>query len=70
MDMQGTMHLKKIFTDACSQSSVHTMFTDGDTCSYASDSILHVDVDKLALCMHMQGTMHLKKNIHRCMFTQ
>ena len=31
MDMQGTMPLKKQFTDACSQSSVHTMFTDGDT---------------------------------------
>ena len=40
-------------------SSVHTVvFTDVGTWSYASDSILHVDVDKLALCMDMQGTMH------------
>ena len=58
MDMQGTMPLKKQLTDACSHSSVHTaVFTDGDTWSYASDSILHVDVDKLALCMNMHGTM-------------
>ena len=40
-------------------SSVHTVvFTDVGTWSYASDRILHVDVDKLALCMDMQGTMH------------
>ena len=43
-------------------SSVHTVvFTDGDTWSYASGSVVHVDVDKLALCMDMHGTMHLKK---------
>ena len=57
----GYNAFKKQFTDACSHRSVHTLFTHGDTCSYASDSILHVDVDKLALCMDMQGTMHLKK---------
>ena len=71
MDMQGTMHLKKQFTDACSHNSVHTaVFTDGETWSYASDSILHVDVDKLALCMDMQGTIAFKETIHRCMLTQ
>ena len=31
MDMQGTMDLKKQFTDGCSQSSVHTLFTDVGT---------------------------------------
>ena len=31
MDMQGTMDLKKQLVDACSHSSVHTLFTDGDT---------------------------------------
>ena len=31
MDMHGTMDLKKQFTDGCSHSSVHTLFTDGDT---------------------------------------
>ena len=41
---------------------IHTVvFTHGDTWSYASGSVVHVDVDKLALCMDMQGTMHLKK---------
>ena len=62
MDMQGTMHLKKQFTDGCSHSSVHTLFTDGDTHGeYASGSVVDVDVDKLALCMDIQGTVHLKK---------
>ena len=51
------MDLKKQFTDACSHSSVHTMFT------YASGSVVHVDVDKLALCMDMQGEMDLKKQL-------
>ena len=55
MDIQGTVHLNKQFTDGCSHSSVHTMFT------YASGSVVHVDVDKLALCMDMKGTVHLKK---------
>ena len=55
MDMKGTVHLKKQFTNACSHSSVHTMFT------YASGSVVHVYVDKLALCMHIQGTVHLNK---------
>ena len=60
--MQGTMPLKKQFTDACSHSSVHTaVFTDGETWSYASGSVVHVYVDKLALCMDMQGEMDLKK---------
>ena len=63
MDMQGEMDLKKQFTDACSHSSVHTQFTDGDTWSYGSGSVVHVYVDKLALCMDMQGTMHLKKQL-------
>ena len=49
------MHLKKQFTDACSHSSVHTMFT------YASGSVVNEDVDKHQLEMHIQGTMHLKK---------
>ena len=41
---------------------VHTaVFTDGETWSYASGSVVHVDVDKLALCMDMQGEMDLKK---------
>ena len=31
MDMQGTMHLNKQFTDSCSHSTVHTLFTHGDT---------------------------------------
>ena len=31
MDIHGTMHLKKQFTDACSQMHVHTMFTDVGT---------------------------------------
>ena len=57
MHIQGTMCLKKIFTDACSHSSVHTMFT------YASGSVVHVDVDKLALCMHMQSTIPLKEQL-------
>ena len=30
MHMQGTMHVKKQFTDGCSHSSVHTLFTHGD----------------------------------------
>ena len=47
--------------DACSHSSVHTLFTDGDTWWYASGSVVDVDVHKLALCMDMQGTMHVKK---------
>ena len=43
-------------------SSVHTVvFTDVGTWSYASGSVVHVDVDKLALCMDMQGEMDLKK---------
>ena len=55
------MCLKKIFTDACSHSSVHTMFT------YASGSVVHVYVDKLALCMDMKGTVHLNKLFtHTC----
>ena len=62
MDMQGTMDLKKQFTDGCSQCSVHTLFKDVGTCKwYVSGSVVHVHVDKLALCMDMQGTMHLKK---------
>ena len=61
MHIQGTMHLKKQFTDACSHSSVHTMFT------YASGSVVHVYVDKLASCMHIQGTVHLNKQFtHTC----
>ena len=63
MDMQGTMPLKKQFTDGCSQSSVHTLFTHVGTWSYASGSVVHVHVDKLALCMDMQGEMHLKKQL-------
>ena len=43
--------------------SVHTMFTDGDTWWHASGSVVDVDVDKLALYMHIQGTMHLKKQL-------
>ena len=39
------------------------VFTDVGTWSYASGSVVHVDVDKLALCMDMQGTMHLKKQL-------
>ena len=31
MDIQGRIPLKKQLTDGCSQSSVHTLFTDGDT---------------------------------------
>ena len=31
MDMQGRIPLMKQLTDGCSQSSVHTLFTDGDT---------------------------------------
>ena len=55
------MHLKKQFTHTCSHSSVHTMFT------YASGSVVHVDIDKLALCMHMKSTVHLKKQFtHTC----
>ena len=47
MDMHGTMDLKKQFTDGCSHSNVHTaVFTDGDTWSYASGSVVHVHVDK------------------------
>ena len=43
---------------------VHTaVFTDGDTWWYASGSVVDVDVHKLALCMDMQGTMHLKKQL-------
>ena len=71
MHIQGTMHLKKQFTDACSHSSVHTaLFTDGDTWWYASGSVVDVDVDKLALYMHMQGTIAFKEAIHRWMFTK
>ena len=55
------MCFKKQLTDACSHNSVHTLFTDGDTWWYASDSVVHVHVDKLALCMDMHGTMDLKK---------
>ena len=44
MDMHGTMHLKKQFTGVCSLSSVHTMFTYGDTWWYASHSVVHVHV--------------------------
>ena len=67
MDMQGEMDLKKKLTDGCLHSSVHTaVFTDGDTWSYASDSILHVDVDKLALCMDMQGINALKIFTDEC----
>ena len=32
------MHVKKQFTDGCSHSSVHTLFTHGDT----SGSVVHV----------------------------
>ena len=49
MDMQYSA-----FTP-CSHSSV-THVTQ-----YASGSVVHEDVDKLALCMHIQGTVHLKK---------
>ena len=31
MDMKGTVHLKKQLVNACSHSSVHTLFTDDDT---------------------------------------
>ena len=55
------MCFKKQLTDACSHNSVHTLFIDGDTWWYASDSVVHVHVDKLALCMDMHGTMDLKK---------
>ena len=51
------MDLKKQFTDACSHSSVHTMFT------YASGSVVDVDVKKVALCMDTQGEMDLKKQL-------
>ena len=64
MDMKGTVHLKKIFTDGCSHSSVHTMFT------YASDSVVHVDVDKLAFWHAHTGYNAFKEAIHRWMFTQ
>ena len=57
------MCFKKQLTDACSHSSFHTMFTDGDTCSYATDSILHVHLDKLALFMDIHGSMDLKKQL-------
>ena len=40
MHIQGTICLKKIFTDTCSHSSVHTMFT------YASGSVVNENVDK------------------------
>ena len=36
----------KQLTDGCSQSSVHTLFTDGDTWWYASGSVVHVYVHK------------------------
>ena len=41
----------------------HTLFTDDDTWWYASGNILHVDVDKLALCMNMQGRIPLMKQL-------
>ena len=63
MDMQGTMHLKKQLTDACSHSSVHTMFTYGETWSYASGSVVHIYVDTHQLYMDMKGTMDLKKQL-------
>ena len=55
------MHVKKQFTDGCSHSSVHTLFTPVHTLVNISGSVVDVDVDKLALCMHIQGTMHVKK---------
>ena len=63
MHIQGTMCLKKIFTDACSHISVHTMFT------YASGSVVHENVDKHQLYAHT-GYNVFKETIHRCMFTQ
>ena len=43
------------------------MVTHGDM----QVAVLHVDVDKLALCMDMQGTMPLKKQFtDACSHTQ
>ena len=70
MHIQGIMCLKKIFTDACWHISLHTMFREGNIWWYASGSVVDVDVDKLALYMHMHGTIAFKETIHRWMFTQ
>ena len=43
--------------------SLHTMFREGNIWWYASGSVVDVDVDKLALYMDIQGTMHLKKQL-------
>ena len=43
------------------QPSGNTWFTPVHTLVNASGIVVHVYVDKLALCMDMKGTMHLKK---------
>ena len=49
---------------------VRHWFTPVHTLVNINGSVVDVDVDKIALCMDIHGTIAFKETIGRCMFTQ